>query len=127
MMSLLYRQTVTIRRPQAGSGLVDGAVTYKVVLDDEESPMRLRCRLERRARRLFTAQGAEVQTDATMLFIQKDATELFIDDVVVDQDSNAYKVVGLETQKALFGSRVSGRADLKATTDPVQHELEVEG
>jgi hypothetical protein len=125
----LYRQTVTIRRPKAGGMAADGRLTYEIVMGEGDLPVTVRCHLEQRGRRVFSTQGIEVRTDATMLFRQRPSVgaEIRIDDIVVDHDGAAWKVVGLDTQKAMFGCRVMGRADLQSTTNPVPHDTEVSG
>ena len=127
MIPLLYRETVTIRRPQAGGGNVDGSVTFEIVLGEDEHPVEVRCAIERRSRRLLSVQGVESQSDATMFFVQRSGSEIAVDDIVVDGDGHAWKVVGLEVQKQLFGMVKGGRADLKATVNPVPHNEEVSG
>ena len=127
MMENLYRETVTIRRPRAGTGAVDGSVQYEIVLGEGDLPVEVRCALERRSRRIFSTQNVEIQSDATLLFRQQEGKELRNDDIVVDSTGAAWKVVGLNLQKMLFGSRLMGRADLQTTVNPVPHNEEVSG
>lgn len=127
MIENLFLEKVTIRRPKAGTRAFDGAVTYEIVLGEGDLPLQIRCALERRGRRVFSTQGVEIQGDATMLFRQKESAEVLIDDIVVDSTGAAWKVLRLDVQKAMFGSRKTGRADLQATTDPVPHDAEVSG
>ena len=127
MSENLFLERVTIRRPKAGTRQVDGSTTYEIVLGEGELPIEVRCALERRGRRVFSTQGVEVQGEATMLFRQKTSAEVLIDDILVDSSGQAWKVVGLDVQKALFGSRRMGRADLQKTVDPVPHDEEVSG
>ena len=123
----LYLQRVTLRRPKAGTRGADGSVTYEIVLGEGDLPVEIRCSIEQRTRRIFSTQGVEIQSDATMLFRQKPGFEVRSDDIVVDPDGQAWKVVGLNVQKVLFGSRKLGRADLQTTVDPVPHNEEVSG
>ncbi len=127
MNTNLYLERVTLRRPKAGTRGVDGATQYEVVLGEGDLPIEVRCALERRGRRIFSTQGVEIQSDATMLFRQAPEKEIRLDDIVVDLEGQAWKVVGLDVQKSMFGSRKYGRADLQTTTNPVQHDQEVSG
>jgi len=123
----LYRDTVTLRRPKAGGLGADGVPTYEIVLGEGDLPVQVRCHLEQRSRRILSTQGVELRADATMLFRQVVGIEVRIDDIVVDHDGNAWKVVGLDKQRVLFGSRTLARADLQITTEPVPHDTEVSG
>ena len=123
----LYRDTVTLRRPKAGGLGADGVPLYEIVLGEGDLPIQVRCHLERRSRRIFSTQGVEVRADGTMLFRQVPGREVRVDDIIVDHDGSAWKVLSLDLQKVLFGGRTLGRADLQVTTDPVPHDTEVSG
>ncbi len=127
MNESLYRETVTLRRPRAGSRTVDGAVTYDVVLGDGDLPLEIRCRIVRNSRRLFTTQNVEIQTDGTLVYAVKNDREIRKDDIVVDRNGDAFQVVRVKHEKALFGLQVLGSVDLQQTTLPVQHSEEVAG
>jgi len=127
MIENLYRETVTLRRPKPGTRAIDASTEYEIVLGDGDLPVRVRCRIERRGRRLFTTQGVELQGDATMLFRKKDNAEVLVDDIVVDRNGDAWKVMNVDAQKLLWGMATHCRADLQSTVDPVPNDLEVEG
>lgn len=123
----LYRESVTIRRPKAGTRQVDGSVEYEVVLGDGDLPVQIRCRIVHNSRRVFTTQNVEIQADATLLYSVKSGREILKDDIVVDRNGQAYNVVRHKHEKALFGPQILGSLDLQETTLPVQHDEEVAG
>ncbi|MGH9462003.1 MAG: hypothetical protein ACRD1X_12340 [Vicinamibacteria bacterium] len=127
MIESLYRETVTLRRPKAATRQVDGSTDYEIVVDEAQYPVRVRCRIERKGRRIFTNQGVELQSDAAMVFRQKDGSTVRKDDIVVDRNGEAWKVLDLEELRQLFGPNTYARAGLQSTVDPVPHDEEVEG
>src|SRR3982751_6478478 len=117
MLDATFRETVTLRRARAGARGANGApAAYDLVRDGAEVAVRIRCRIERRRRRIFLDQGVEAEADATMLFrVTLPSVDLRTVDYVVDRNGEAFKVLGMDDQQSLFGSARYKRVDLRAT------------
>ncbi len=119
MLDALFVDRVTVRRAKTRG--VANEVVYEQVLDKVDGdkkgggPAILNCRIERRRRRVITEQREEIQTDATMVFRVVALPTIEMTDIVVDAKGKAYKVAGLESDRALFGGGEYARADLQDT------------
>lgn len=119
MLDALFVDRVTVRRAKTRG--VANEVVYEQVLDKVDGdkkgggPAILNCRIERRRRRVITEQREEIQTDATMVFRVVPLPTVEITDIIVDDKDRAYKVAGLEKDRALFGEGEYVRADLQDT------------
>ena len=120
MLDALMVDRVTVRRAKTRG--VANEVVYEQVLDKVDGdkkgggPAILNCRIERRRRRVITEQREEIQTDATMIFRVVPLPTVEMTDIIVDSAKDrAYKVAGLERDRALFGEGEYVRADLQDT------------
>jgi len=120
MLDITFRELVTLRRAKAGTRGASNDPVYEIVRDTAEEPLKVRCYIERRKRRVFSTAGVEEESDATMLFRATEKADVRAEDLVVDQDGAAYRVNGLETASSLFGSARYRRADLRKTRLKVQ-------
>lgn len=120
MLDTMMRENVTLRRARAGSRTVKNEVTYDILRDDAEIPIVLRCRIERRRRRIFSAQGVEEESDGTMIYRVTSKVDVKANDLIVDRNGQAFKILGFDEQPSLFGSATYRRADLRLTRLPVE-------
>lgn len=120
MLDTLMGQLVTLRRPKLGSRSVSGKAEYDYVLAADETQVKVRCRIELRGRRTIDTRGAEIRTDAQMLYRQTGQPVVLIEDVVVTKDGRAWRVVAVDEQQMLFGGTTYGRIDLVKTEMPVK-------
>jgi hypothetical protein len=116
MLDALFRETVTLRRLAVGTRQTDGAAGYEIVVDDAEVPVQIRCRIERRRRRLITKEGVELEGDATMVLKRPASIEISEEDVVVDRNGQAWKILRKESSDSFFGAGEYFRLDLQETT-----------
>jgi hypothetical protein len=122
MLDTMLRETVTLRRAKAGSRSVQNEVVYEILRDAAEIPIEVRCRIERRRRRIFSTAGVEEESDGTMLYRISSKVDIQTNDLVVDRNGQAYKILGFDEQSSLFGSASYRRADLRLTRLPVQED-----
>ena len=115
MFDVLYRDTVTIRRPKVGSLGVAGQPELERVLAVDETELVLKCRFESKGRKTIDNRGAEIKTDATLLFRVIGKPALQLEDYVVRPDRTGWRVVDIEEQSALFGGSTYARAGLMRT------------
>lgn len=116
MLETLFRETVTLRRLAAGTRAVDGVAEYSTVVDADDVPIEIRCRIERRRRRILSKEGVELEGDATMMLKRPTSTEISEEDVVVDRNGQAWKILRVERAEAFFGAGEYMRLDLQETT-----------
>ena len=115
MFDTIYSDTVTLRRPKVGSLGVNGQPELEAVLDTDGTELVLRCRFESKGRKTIDNRGAEIRTDATLLYRISPTPVLQLEDFVVRKDRTGWKVVDIETQSILFGGAEYGRAGLMKT------------
>jgi len=117
MLDATFKETVTLRRARAGSrGGNAQASAYDVVRDAAGVVLRIRCKIDRKRRKLVSTQGIETESDATLLMRVRGAVDLRTTDFVVDETGAGYRIMGMDEQPALFGSARYKRVELRATT-----------
>lgn len=121
MLDALFRDRVTVRRAIRRG--VKNDVDYEEVLDQEDGkaggPIPIVGRLERRRRRILISQGEEVATDATFIYREVAVPEISVNDLLVDDKDQAYRVETLEKDESIFGAGKFVRAELRLTRLPV--------
>lgn len=115
MLDALYNESVTLRRPKAGTLRGSGYATMEQLLDATEAAVRIQCLLQARRRRTVNAAGSTLDVDAQLLYRVVNGIDAREGDFIVRADGTAWEVVGGETQRMLAGSALYGRADLKRT------------
>lgn len=115
MLDVTFNETVTLRRASARDAR--NKITWQEVLDESGGPLRLKCRIERRRRRIFSQDGVEREIDATMAYRKTSAPDLRLEDVMVTQSGEAFKITGLDELAILFGTATYGRAELRRTRE----------
>lgn len=119
MLDSLFNVTVTLRR-RVKQG-VKGDITFQEVLDGSGAPLPIKCRFERRRRRIYRKDGPELELDGTMI-CRKDKPGLpaiAAEDVIVRTDTNeAFKVVSIDEDQQLFSSEKYLRLALALTNLP---------
>lgn len=112
MLDVLMTDQVTVRRAKPGSREASGKVQLEQVLDVDNTGLYLACKFQERGRRIVDSRGVESRSDATLLFRADAQLQLRAEDIVVTADGRAWRVAGLDTEKALFTRDLYGRADL---------------
>lgn len=121
MLGVLFNETVTVRRAIARTARNE--VTYEQVLDETGFPLTLKCRLERRGRRIFTAAGNEKESDAQLAYRSSGLKiELKDEDLIVTSKGEAFKILSIERQNQLGTAIEYGRAQLRRTELPVPED-----
>lgn len=115
MLDALYKDSVTVRRPKGRDAA--NRITYEEILAENGGPLVIRCRIERRRRRVVTTDAKERVQDAQMVFRSDLAPQLQSQDiVVVTKDRETFEVDTLEKLDSPFGGPVAyGRAGLLRT------------
>lgn len=121
MFDVLFTDRVTVRR--AVSRDVRNASVYEEVKGEDGGTLAIRCKLERRGRKIITTTGQETQSDATMLFRSSRAPSLSLEDLVRAGDAT-YRVVGLSSER-VAGVEYS-RADLTLDRTEVPEDVNAE-
>lgn len=119
MLDLTFIDTFTIRRPQSRTGRNE--VTYATVQDGHGAPLQLACRLELRRRRVFSTQGVEAESDATLVYRVSVGKEAKPEDLVVCREET-FRVIGTSRQRLLFGNAEYSRLDLQKVRTPVPED-----
>lgn len=111
-----YDEAVTIRRPKKGTLGIGGRPDYEQILaSDDESAVRILCRVEERGRITIDARQKEIKTDATLLYCPSLIATIETGDLIVRSGLRAYEVVGVETLKDQWGQLREARVDLVKT------------
>lgn len=117
MLDTTFKETVTLRRARAGSrGANAQASAYDIVCNADQVPIRIKCYIDRKRRKLISTQGTDTESDATLLMRVRPGIDLQTFDFVVDQSGVGYRVMGMDDQSALFGPTRYKRVDLRLTT-----------
>ncbi len=120
MFGLTYTEEVTIRRAVQGSLGVAGRSQYAQVLhEDDETAVRLVCKIQERGRITIDSNKRQIKTDATLLYSPAGVSVLQDSDIVVRNGHIAYEVVGIETLNGQWGTPAGCRVDLVKTALPV--------
>lgn len=125
MFGVWFNEEVTLRRAKSRDGR--NKVVYEELLANG-GPLRLKCKIDRRKRRVYTIQGVEKEVDATLFFRTVDAPELRLEDLVVTSSGEVFKAVGFDRQQLLGSGEEFGRVELRFTRTEVpadQHEKDV--
>lgn len=121
MFGLTYTEEVTIRRAVAGSLGVGGRPEYAQLLhEDDETAVRIVCKVQERGRTTIDARQRQIKTDATLLYTPSGVATLKDSDIVVRNSHLAYEVVGIETLSGQWGTPAGSRVDLVKTALPVK-------
>lgn len=120
MLGALFNESVTVRRAIARTAR--DKVTYQQVVDSTGFPLTLKCRLERRGRRIFALTGNEKDSDAQMVWRDGGDITLKDEDLVVTSKGETFKVISIERQKKLGTAVDYGRAQLRRTETPVPED-----
>jgi hypothetical protein len=121
MFDLLFKDKATLRG--AATRDARNAVSYEEKTDEAGFTLTLRCRFERRGRRVMTTPGVETQTDASMLYRSSNAPLLELEDLVVIA-GETFRVVGI-TKQRLEGTAVEySRADLALDRTVVPEDVD---
>lgn len=109
MFDVLFRDKATVRRAKANARSVRNAVVYEELLDESGGTITLRCKIERRGRRVLSTSGSETQTDASAFYNAGRAPAVREDDLLV-VGAETFRIVGLNSQR--LGAATYARADL---------------
>lgn len=120
MLGVLFNEAVTVRRATTRSAR--NAVTYEQVLDSTGFPLTIKCRLERRGRRIFATTGNEKESDAQMAWRDKVDITLRDEDLIVTKTGETFKVLSIERQKKLGTAVDYGRAQLRRSDTVVPED-----
>jgi hypothetical protein len=118
MFGPLYRDTVTLRRQSTKRGR-KGPGPYKQVLDEGGGPRSMRCRITQGGRRVYDTEGARTLGDATMTYRLGDVLEPLLNDLVVAQDGQAYKIMRIDPTRPIGARREYAEAILEKTATKV--------
>jgi len=123
MFGFDFDEAVTIRRPKKGTLGIGGRPDYEQLLNaDDESSVRVMCRVEEKGRITVDARQREIKTDATLIYSPEGRATIQNGDLVVRAGNRAYEVVGIETVKDQWGTAFESRVDLVKTAIPVQED-----
>lgn len=124
MFGFDYDEAVTIRRPKKGTLGIGGTPTEfeQVLHPEDESSVRVLCRVEERGRVTVDARQKEIKTDATLIYTPDGRATIQNGDLIVRSGSRAYEVVGVETVKDQWGTLYESRVDLVKTAVAVQED-----
>jgi len=123
MFGFDYDETVTIRRPKKGTLNVGGRPEFdQPIYTDDESSVRVLCRIEERGRITIDERKREIKTDATLLYSPKGQATIEKGDLVVRSGLLAYEVIGIETLKDQWGQGSESRVDLVKTAMAVRED-----
>lgn len=119
-LEALYNVTVTLRR-RAAQG-VKGDITFQEVLDKSGAPLPIKCRFERRRRRIYRKDGPDMEIDGTVICrkLKDGQPTIAAEDILVRTDTNeAFKVVTVDEDQQLFSSNKYLRMTVQMTKLPV--------
>lgn len=126
MLDVTFTDSVTVRRAKAGSRTVSNSVQYDELKDEGGFPLPIRCRIERRKRRIHNVEGAELDADATLVYRKDKAPQLQIEDLIFTKRKEVFRVLTLEEANLLFcGKAVYGRLALQFSRQTVPGDLVV--
>ena len=121
MFEALFNDKFTIRRPV--SRTVRNEKVYAEPTDGLAG-LPIPCRIERRGRRVFTKDGVELGSDATLFFrkgLHGVDPVLALEDLVV-AGGETFRIVGMNEQPMLFTAGVYVRLDLARDQTPVEKD-----
>jgi hypothetical protein len=120
MFSATYTKEAQLWRPQKGTlGVTGESARAKLIHEDDETPVIIRCKLEERGRVTIDARQRQVRTDATLLYSPEGKARIEDGDIVVCEGA-AYEVVGTETMRGPWGGATYSRVDLVKSALPVE-------
>ncbi len=113
MLDVDFKNVVTLRKPRPGSRKNATEVEWDPVLGTDNEPVRIKCRFKRSGVKNFSLQAGEEQSDATMLFRKTSAKDVLRENLVVDVNGDAYKVLRFREEEDLELSTVYKQVELK--------------
>jgi hypothetical protein len=123
MFGFDYDEAVTVRRPKKGTLNLGGRPEMAQLLhSDDESAVRVMCRIEERGRITIDARQRDIKTDATLIYSPDGLAAIEKDDIIVRSGHRTYEVVGIETVKDQWGVAFESRVDLVKTAIAVQED-----
>ena len=122
MLDILLKDKVTVRR--AGARDVRNNITYTQLTDSKGHPTHVTCKLDKRRRRIFSTDGVEMESDATMVYRVQGNPIVMLEDLVYF-DGTSYKIIAFAEQNMLFSAFNYVRADLQLTRDVQPEDREV--
>lgn len=125
MLDVTFTDSVTVRRPKAGSRTVSNSVQHEELKDDGGFPLPIRCRIERRKRRVHGLEGVELDADATLVYRVDRSPGVKAEDLIyLGRTKEVFRVLTFETVDLLFcGKAVYGRLFLQFFRQPVPEDL----
>jgi len=122
MLDVILTETVTVRRAKPGQRSVTNSVQYEELKDEGGFPLPIRCRIERRRRRVHTSlEGVELDADATLVYRVDKAPEIKPEDLIyLSRTKEVWRVLTHETADLLFqGKAHYGRLALQLSRQVV--------
>lgn len=116
MLDALFNVTVRLMRRKVEG--VKAETVFEEALTTNGGPLPIKCRFERRRRRIYRKDGPELEVDGTVLCRKLKAGEPTIaaEDVLVREDSGeAFKVVTVDEDQQLFSGLKYLRMTVQAT------------
>lgn len=115
MLDIVHTDSVTIRRAVPGSRTATNAVQYEEVKAEDTDPIVIRCRIERRKRRVHNLEGVEMDADASLVYRKDRYPQLQLEDLVYNSKRNeVYRIITFEDADLLFCSNAQyGRLSLQ--------------
>lgn len=117
MLDCTFTDTVTVRR--ASTRDVHNKVEYTEVKDEAGCPLPVKCRFERRRRRVITLEGVERDSDASMVFRRDKAVDIAPEDLIVTARGEVYQILTYEDVVLLGTTADYGRLTLGFTRTEV--------
>lgn len=124
MLDVAYTDSVTVRRPKAGSRSVSNSVQYEELKDQGGFPLPIRCRIERRKRRVHTVEGVELDADASLVYRKDKSPDLKLEDLIFTNRKEVFRILTFEEVNFLFCEKAQYvRLSLQFFRQPVPDDL----
>lgn len=121
MLDVTFNESVTVRRIKPETRTATNSVEYVELKDEGGFPIPIRCRVERRKRRVHGLEGTELDADATLVYRVDKSPEVKPEDLIyLARTKEVFRVLTHETADLLFCSKANyGRLALQFTRQAV--------
>lgn len=121
MLDVVLTDSVTVRRIKTGTRTATNSVSYDELKDEGGFPIPVRCRIERRKRRIHGLEGVELDADATLVYRADKSPEIRPEDLIyLGRTKEVWRVLTHETADLLFCGKANyGRLALQMFRQPV--------
>lgn len=113
MLDIEFDEVVKIMKPRQGTRRSASRVEWVEVLDSDNEPVRIECKISRRSSKQFTLQASQDSYDATLLFRVEGAADISMENLVVDEDHQVYRVLSVSIEKDRWTDDVYKRLTMK--------------